>query len=84
MKLSLDLELLDYLALKISSNVRSLEGALIRIATFSSLTKQKITQERLQELLRDLIKKEETQVIDIDLIQRTVADHFSISLRSDW
>ena len=80
MKLSLDLELLDYLALKISSNVRSLEGALIRIATFASLTKQKITQERLQELLRDLIKKEETQVIDIDLIQRTVADHFSISL----
>jgi chromosomal replication initiator protein len=80
MKLTLDLELLDYLALKISSNVRSLEGALIRIATFASLTKQKITQERLQELLRDLIKKEEDQVVDIDLIQRTVADHFNISL----
>ena len=63
MKLSLDLELLDYLALKISSNVRSLEGALIRIATFASLTKQKITQERLQELCEISLKKRKHRLL---------------------
>ena len=46
MNVQLDNELIDYLAQKISSNIRSLEGALIRVATYSSLTHQEITVEK--------------------------------------
>lgn len=80
MQVDLDNTLIDYLAQRISSNIRSLEGALIRIATFSSLTQQPISLERVDQLLRDLIGKEESQPISIDLIQKTVADYFDIRL----
>ena len=78
MKLTLDLTLLDYLAEKITSNIRSLEGALIRIATYVSLTHQKITTEQIDELLKDLLTKEELNVVSVDLIQKTVAEHFDL------
>ena len=78
MKLIIDFELLDYLAEKITSNIRSLEGALIRVATYVSLTHQKITTEQIDELLKDLLTKEELSVVSVDLIQKTVADHFDL------
>ena len=78
MKLTIDLVLLDYLAEKITSNIRSLEGALIRIATYVSLTHQKISTEQIDELLKDLLTKEELNVVSVDLIQRTVAEHFDL------
>ena len=78
MKLIIDFELLDYLAEKITSNIRSLEGALIRVATYVSLTHQKITTKQIDELLKDLLTKEELSVVSVDLIQKTVADHFDL------
>ena len=78
MKVQLDNELIDYLAQKISSNIRSLEGALIRVATYSSLTHQEITVEKIDQLLRDLIGKDEYMPISVDLIQKTVADYYDI------
>ena len=78
MKLVIDFELLDYLAEKITSNIRSLEGALIRVATYVSLTHQKITTGQIDELLKDLLTKEELSVVSVDLIQKTVADHFDL------
>lgn len=80
MKLTLDMGLLDYLAEKITSNIRSLEGALIRIATYVSLTHQNITNEQVDELLKDLLTKEELAVVSVDLIQKTVAEHFDLRL----
>ena len=80
MQVQIDNTLLDYLAQKISSNIRSLEGALIRIATFNSLTHQEITIERIDQLLRDLIGKDEYMTISVDLIQKTVADYYDIRL----
>ena len=78
MNVQLDNELIDYLAQKISSNIRSLEGALIRVATYSSLTHQEITIEKIDQLLRDLIGKDEYMPISVDLIQKTVADYYDI------
>ncbi len=78
MNVQLDNELIDYLAQKISSNIRSLEGALIRVATYSSLTHQEITVEKIDQLLRDLIGKDEYMPISVDLIQKTVADYYDI------
>lgn len=80
MQVHIDNTLIDYLAQKISSNIRSLEGALIRIATFNSLTHQEITIERIDQLLHDLIGKDECMPISVDLIQKTVADYYDIRL----
>lgn len=76
--LRVELELLDYLAERISSNIRSLEGALIRVASYISLTNQHIDIAKTEELLRDLLDKESKAAVNVDIIQRTVAEHFDL------
>jgi chromosomal replication initiator protein len=78
LNLNINHSLLDYLAERISSNVRSLEGALIRVATFVSLTNQQVDVQKVEELLHDLLDKESQAAINVDIIQRTVADHFDL------
>ncbi len=78
LNLNIDNGLLDYLAERVSSNVRSLEGALIRVATFMSLTNQKVDIQKVEELLHDLLDKESQAAISVDIIQRTVAEHFDL------
>ncbi len=78
MKLNIGNELIDYLALRVSSNVRSLEGALIRVATFMSLTNQKVDTQKVEELLHDLLDKESKSAVNVELIQRTVAEYFDL------
>ena len=78
LKLNVDNTLLDYLAERVSSNVRSLEGALIRVASFMSLTNQKVDIQKIEELLRDLLDKETQATISVDIIQKTVAEHFDL------
>ncbi len=76
--LNIDHTLLDYLAERVSSNIRSLEGALIRVATFMSLTNQHVNVQKIDELLHDLLDKESKASINVDIIQRTVAEHFDL------
>jgi chromosomal replication initiator protein len=78
MNLRIRHELIDYLAERISSNIRSLEGALIRVATFMSLTNQSVDREKVDELLRDLLDKESQVAINVNIIQQTVAQHFNL------
>lgn len=78
LKLNIDNGLLDYLAERVSSNIRSLEGALIRVATFMSLTNQQVDVAKVEELLHDLLDKESKAAVTVNLIQQTVADHFDI------
>ena len=78
LNLKVDLELIDYLAERISSNIRSLEGALIRVASYISLTNQHVDVAKIEELLRDLLDKESQAAINVDIIQRTVAEHFDL------
>ncbi len=78
LNLSIDPELVDYLAERISSNIRSLEGALIRVASYISLTNQHVDIAKIEELLRDLLDKESQATISVDIIQRTVAEHFDL------
>ena len=58
--------------------LRYLEGALIRVATYISLTNQHVDVAKVEELLHDLLDKESKAVVNIDIIQRTVADHFDL------
>ncbi len=78
LNLNIENGLLDYLAERVSSNVRSLEGALIRVATFMSLTNQQVDVQKVEELLHDLLDKESQATISVEIIQRTVAEHFDL------
>jgi len=68
-----------FIASKIKSNVRELEGSLIRLIAFSSLTGRLIDLELAQEVLRDLLPNE-GRVIGMDMIQKYVADHYSLKI----
>ncbi|MHA1536241.1 MAG: chromosomal replication initiator protein DnaA, partial [Alphaproteobacteria bacterium] len=72
-------KVLEFLAHKVSSNVRELEGALNRIVAHSDLVGREITLENTQELLHDLLRASDRH-ITIDEIQKRVAEHFNIRL----
>ncbi|MDD4734818.1 MAG: chromosomal replication initiator protein DnaA [Kiritimatiellae bacterium] len=73
-------ELLTYMAERIRSNIRRLEGALIRAASYSSLTGSQLTVESLDELLRSIFDQEKKEDLSVERIQRTVSDHYDIRL----
>jgi chromosomal replication initiator protein len=70
-------KVLEFLAHKITSNVRELEGALNRIVAHADLVGRPVTIETTQELLRDLLRANDRRVT-IDEIQRKVAEHFNM------
>jgi chromosomal replication initiator protein len=72
-------KVMEFLAHKISSNVRELEGALNRLAAHAQLVGRAITLEMTQEVLADLLRSNERR-ITIDEIQKKVAEHFNIRL----
>lgn len=68
-----------YLATKIRSNVRELEGSLIRLSAYSSLFKTPITVAFADQVLAQIVNKD-TAVCSIDSIQKLVCDHFGIKI----
>jgi len=68
-----------FIASKIKSNIRELEGALIRVVAYCSLTGAALTLGRAQEILKDSLKEEEKK-INIDQIQHTVAEFFNLNV----
>jgi chromosomal replication initiator protein len=75
----LDQKVLEFLAHRISSNVRVLEGALNRLFAFASLVGRRITLDMTQECLADLLRTADRKVT-IDEIKRKVADHYNLRL----
>src|ERR1700678_1414970 len=80
MTVTLPEDVLDFLANRIRTNVRRLEGALIRVASFASLTGKKLTIEVVEGLLREILHEEGRFSISIEVIQKKVAEHFDIRL----
>ncbi len=70
---------LEFLAHRITSNVRELEGALNRVTAYASLTGRPVTLEMTQEVLTDLLRANDRRV-SIEDIQRHVADYFNLRL----
>ncbi len=70
---------LEFLALKITSNIRELEGALNRIVAHADVTRTSVTLESTQDVLQDLLRSHDRR-ITIDEIQRKVAEHYNIRL----
>ena len=68
---------LEFLAHRITSNIRELEGALNRVVAHATLVGRPVTLETTQELLQDLLRANDRR-ISIEEIQKRVAEHFNI------
>jgi chromosomal replication initiator protein len=68
-----------FIASKVRTNIRELEGSLIRLIAYASLTGRDIDLPLAQETLKDLLHTEE-KPITIEMIQKFVADHFNVKL----
>ena len=77
--LDVDRKVLEFVAQRIVTNVRELEGALNRIAAYAQLGGRRLTVEAAQDALRDLLRASERRV-SIEDIQKQVAEHFNIRL----
>jgi chromosomal replication initiator protein len=71
---------LTFIAERVKTNIRRLEGALNRVAAFASLHGKAITVPQTEVLLRDLLQQEGQQTVSIDLIQRRVAETYDLRL----
>lgn len=80
MSLSVDESVLTFIAENVRSNVRRLEGALVRAVSFMSLTQQPLTLDALKRLLRDTIEEEQQATLSLSDIQKAVAAHYDIRL----
>jgi chromosomal replication initiator protein len=73
-------DIINFLANRIRTNIRRLEGALIRVASFAALTGKKLSVEVIEGLLREVLHEEGRHSVSIELIQKRVAEHFDIRL----
>ena len=73
-------ETFDFLATRIRTNVRRLEGALMRVASFASLSGKELTNEVVEHLLKDILNEEARHAVTIEQIQRRVAEHFDVRI----
>lgn len=80
MGVTLPEEIMNFLANRIRTNIRRLEGALIRVASYASLTGKKLSLEVVEGLLREVLHEEGRYSISIEVIQKKVAEHFDIRL----
>lgn len=80
MGVSLSPDVMNFLANRIRTNIRRLEGALIRVASYASLTGKKLSVEVVEGLLREILHEEGRHSISIEVIQKRVAEHFDIRL----
>lgn len=79
-KLNVDNAVMGYIATKIKSNIRELEGALIRIIAYSSLTNREVTVDLASEALKDIISKKQGKHVTIDSIQDIVSSYFNLRI----
>ena len=73
-------EALEYIASRISTNIRALEGALIRVTAFASLNRQPVDIELAAHVLKDLITDDAAQEITPELILHATGEYFNLTL----
>lgn len=73
-------DVMGYIASKIKSNIRELEGALIRIIAYSSLTNREVSVDLATEALKDIISKKQGKHVTIDAIQDVVASYYNLRI----
>ncbi|MBU0573747.1 MAG: chromosomal replication initiator protein DnaA [Candidatus Margulisbacteria bacterium] len=79
-ELSVPTEVLTFIASKVASNIRELEGALIRVVAFASLSGSDITISLVENVLKDLVNSSRGASITIDDIKRITAEYYSVKI----
>jgi chromosomal replication initiator protein len=79
MDIQISQNVIDFLASKITSNVRELEGALNKVIAHSTLVGREVTLENTQDILRDLLRSNE-RIINIEEVQKRVASRYNIKV----
>jgi len=75
-----DPQVLTFIAGRVSTNIRELEGALTRVVAFSSLTARPMTVELAQDVLKDVFPQGEAPEVSIERIQTAVTERFGLSM----
>lgn len=70
----------EFIAQRIQSNIRELEGALVRVVAYANLTRQSITGELAAEILKELLPAAAARPVTIPMLQKMVAEHFGIRM----
>jgi chromosomal replication initiator protein len=78
MEIQLDDEIMDFLAERVSRNVRRMEGALTRIAGYDALIDRKVDLDSVERLLGDLLQEEAASKLTVEQIQKKVSDYYQI------
>jgi hypothetical protein len=73
-------DVLAFLAQRVRTNVRRLEGALMRVASYLSLSGREISCETVEQLLWDILREKAKKRVTIDQIQKKVAEQFDVRL----
>lgn len=79
-KVSLPDDILLFIAQNIRSNIRRLEGALVRVVSFASLTRRPLTVDVAKNLLRDTLEQEKHSEVTFATIQKAVAEQYDVRL----
>ena len=77
-KLNLPDEVITFIAERIKTNIRKLEGCLIRLVAHSSLFKERIDINSIKDILKDLLPEEKSKPVTIELIQKVVSNYYKI------
>jgi chromosomal replication initiator protein len=78
LKVDLPMPVIEFMAQHISKNIRRLEGALIKISSYAALTGKQLDLASAEHLLRDVLMEEALNRLNIEGIQKRVADHYQI------
>lgn len=73
-------EVFDFIARKIKSNIRELEGALTRVTAYSSLTNKDVSVDLAQEALKDIISSSKPKQVNVDMIKDIVSQHYNVQI----
>jgi chromosomal replication initiator protein len=73
-------EVAEFIAQRVPTNIRELEGALVRVVAYASLTRSPVSVDLASEVLRDLLPAARARVVTIQAIQNTVAEFFGLRI----
>ncbi|WAH37009.1 chromosomal replication initiator protein DnaA [Alicyclobacillus dauci] len=73
-------EVLSYIANQIDSNIRELEGALIRVVAYSSLVNEDVSPQLAQAALKDIIAPDRPRTVTVSHVQKIIGDHFGLRM----
>lgn len=79
-RLNVPEEVLQYIANQVNSNIRELEGALIRVIAYSSLVNSDVSLPLAEEALKDIISPDKPRAVTVSQIQKVIGDHFGLKV----